>query len=472
LNTFTTFVLIFSLLILFTAVISSVICIILAIAKKKHRVLDLIQLIGYPVGIVLFVIGGSNSLLEIMRNMSLIPLFLLPYVIIVFIIKTVKKTLKPWLWSFVPLLIVLCPIFYSLTNFLYQREIRKMYANHELNEIKIQVDYDFEMVDGDEPLEVLTSTGFGTSFKSNYKSVFDISDNDKLLDKTGVTAEECIQAIENSTRIDAKFKPMFVDFVNRIAEAYPDACLDMLYNNLSTLEIHEVSAREYLKKSWSTDSLGVYRLDENTIYIPEGTEYVEGNGEFGFQVIIHEFCHVCRNSWFDSEDGAVHNKLQFDSAQNTLLGEAMNSVFSCSLLHYYEWDIAYQIPSNYLRIMLECMDNYELTDYMNHSDNYFLSCLDQYMGDTNYSTVIWKLIALQREDYANDKIDIPAEDYTPIYDYLCEMYYEKYITEDMTNEQMRKIADELVTKAFYDVPKNYKEDKDYFYEYLESHYYK
>jgi len=141
-------------------------------------------------------------------------------------------------------------------------------------------------------------------------------------------------------------------------------------------------------------------------------------------------------------------------------------------LHYYEWDIAYQIPSNYLRIMLECMDNYELTDYMNHSDNYFLSCLDQYMGDTNYSTVIWKLIALQREDYANDKIDIPAEDYTPIYDYLCEMYYEKYITEDMTNEQMRKIADELVTKAFYDVPKNYKEDKDYFYEYLESHYYK
>ena len=63
-------------------------------------------------------------------------------------------------------------------------------------------------------------------------------------------------------------------------------------------------------------------------------------------------------------------------------------------------------------------------------------------------------------------MDIPAEEYYPIYDLLCEMYYGKYITDDMTADEQRAIADELVHKAFYDAPENYKIDPGYFYEYL------
>ena len=63
-------------------------------------------------------------------------------------------------------------------------------------------------------------------------------------------------------------------------------------------------------------------------------------------------------------------------------------------------------------------------------------------------------------------MDIPIEEYYPIYDFLCEMYYDKYITEDMTDEEKRAVADELIKKAFYDAPEDYKIDEDYFYEYL------
>ena len=36
----------------------------------------------------------------------------------------------------------------------------------------------------------------------------------------------------------------------------------------------------------------------------------------------------------------------------------------------------------------------------------------------------------------------------------------------MTDEEKRVVADELIYKAFYDAPENYKIDTDYFYEYL------
>ena len=147
----------------------------------------------------------------------------------------------------------------------------------------------------------------------------------------------------------------------------------------------------------------------------------------------------------------------------------MNSVFSCSLQSYDERDIAYQTPSNYLSIMLECMDNYTLSDYMNHSSAYFLHKLDEATGDTNYASVIWKLIALQRSDWREKNIDIPARTYEPIYEYLCKLYYRKYVTADMTDEEARAVADELVDKAFYDSPEDYKTETQPFYDNLDAY---
>ena len=344
-------------------------------------------------------------------------------------------------------------------------------SNPENYEVKIKTDYDFEVVDGDTPIEVLTSKGFesASGFQSTYRTVFDSCDIHLLLKKTSVTKADCLKAVKNNKNLGKKYKEFFCDFIERICEQYPDADLSTLYHNLKGLKLEELSKIDYVAKSWSSDSYGCYNFAENTIYIPEGTEYIEG--EWGFQVLIHEFCHVLRTSRWDSSDGKFVNKIEFNDAgdHRTLLMEAMNSVFSCSLLNYDEKDIAYQVPSNYLRIMLECIDNYSLTDYVNHGDTYFLQKLDEATGYTNYADVMWKLICVQRSDYQDDSLNLSADKYYPIYDYLCDMYYGKYITPGMTHEQCLAVADELVEKAFFDAPEEYNIDKDYFYTYLEEY---
>lgn len=326
----------------------------------------------------------------------------------------------------------------------------------------VQTELDFEVKDGDTPLEVnelVVDEDWGST------RVYDSAHLNRLIDVSGVSAGECRRRIAQNQNIPEKFKNYFTDFVNRIETKYPDADLAVLCHNLETLRVEELNDQAYLMKTASVDSLGVYFNNENAIYIPEGTVYVEG--EFGFQVLIHEFCHAARICWLD---GSSKNSAGFDSSlEDDLLGECMNSVFSCSLLGYDERDIAYQTPSNYLRIMLECMDNYALSDYMNHSSAYFLRRLDETAGDTNYASVIWKLIALQRSDWREKDIDLPAETYVPIYNYLCALYYPGRVTADMTDEEARAVADELVDKAFYDSPEDYKTETQPFYDNLDAY---
>ena len=389
--------------------------------------------------------------------------------LIVIVIRRIRRKKRLIHWLCFVLCVVLMVVFYRASEAVWAKKALRP----ENIEVTVQTDYDFEVKDGDVPLPTPETNNFKPETRTMH-SVFESSALPVLLKKTGVTEQECIDAINNNKEISSRFKKHFIDFTHRIAEKYPQADLSILYNNLGSLQIKELSKRDYLIKSLSADSYGCYRMSENAIYIPEGTVYKEG--EWGFQVLIHEFCHACRISWWNDEETGSKNRLTFQAsgedvpyANRTILEESMNSAFSCSLLNYYEKDIAYQLPSNYLRIMLECMDNYTLDDYINHSDMYFLRRLDEYTGYTNYADVMWRLITLQRYDGLSDDIDIPAEEYRPIYDYICKMYYNKYITADMDASQRKLVADELVEKAFFDVDAaQYKTDADYFYTVLDS----
>ena len=109
----------------------------------------------------------------------------------------------------------------------------------------------------------------------------DSSELYRAIDDVNISYEQCIQIISDSKTIDDKFKPYFIDFIERIHNKYPDVNLDILYHNLKTLVVNEVGRSDYFMKSHSTTSSGCYRLDENAIYIPKGTVYKE-NGAFRF----------------------------------------------------------------------------------------------------------------------------------------------------------------------------------------------
>ena len=457
-------------LFLAVAAVCGVILLICALAKKERKRIRFLTLLFLGVGLLCLVLFASID--DISSGLLVLALLGVPTAIILLVAGLVRKHRKQsgrrcFIASAIVFGAVVC-LFVGFSLVVIARFPGKN-ARSEDYEIIIQTDYDFEVVDGAEPLEVVTSTGCNTDESyiiHSYRIVYDSCDLHYVLDNCDATAEDCLATLGSNPDIPAEYKAYFADFIGRIAEIYPDANLSILCENLKTLQVVELNALDYLSKSLSFDSYGCYMRTENTIYIPEGTEYIEG--EWGFQVLIHEFCHAARTRWV-SHDG-IWDKMQYCSeSDNTLLEESMNSAFSCSLLNYYERDIAYQVPSNYLRIMLECMDNYTLDDYLNHSDLYFLSCLDEYTGCTNYAQVIWKLIALQRSDWQDDQTDISPEEYEPIYDYLCKMYYGKYITPDMTEEERLAVAKELVDKAFFDAPEGYKINSEYFYEYAENY---
>lgn len=333
---------------------------------------------------------------------------------------------------------------------------------------------EYDIHDGTEPIQVITSEGFQEGIVAWYRSVYDSCDLHLIPDfKTGVTADMCIDILNKNKKINSKMKELLTDFIRRIEKKYPNSSLDTLYNNLKTLKVVEATPEELIAVTFSIDSLACYQINENTIYIPKGAEFVEGTGDF--QILFHEFSHVARSSrWKDKSNPelTVNYVISFQTSvyKHEILEEAMNSVFACSLLNYEERDIAYQVPSNYMRIMLECMDNYTLDDYLNHSDLYFLSKLDEFMGTVNHAETVWKLIVLQRDDWNDWTVRADGELFNPIYDCLCKMYYDKYITPGMSDAEKTAIADELVDKAFYDAVEGYQINPEYFYQYLKENY--
>lgn len=328
----------------------------------------------------------------------------------------------------------------------------------------VQTTLDFEVCDSEEPLVI--DTYMDHSNFSGRIYVYDAQYLDMIYDHGEVTLERIRSAIDENNGIGTEYKPYFHLFLDRVTEVFPDACLDTLYHNLLTLEVVPCDSMELVMASWSADAYGCYVRDENRIYVPEDYEYTEGT--WAFQVLFHEICHAMRSSRTALEDGGYYDASP-GMSYNTITDEALNSVFAIHLFHYEERDVAYQLPSNYLQIMLECMDNYTLSDYINHSQPYFYSKLDETTGHNNYAKTLWDLIEFQRKDREDEYISIPKEEYYPIYDYICDLYYHRNITPDMTQEEAEAVAHELVEKVAYDVPEDFNLDTSRFYDNLNTY---
>ena len=391
--------------------------------------------------------------------------------LITLVVRLVKKKPSSVLVIVAPALTVASIALLGVTPVLQEAYLQELEESGAVTEGKITTDYDFVVEEGSEPIEVVEVVLPSTH--GDRTTVYGSEGLYRLFGSAEGTEAGCQAALTANQDIPERIKVLFKDYIHRIAVNYPQASLTILQHNLQTLHVEELDESSYVMKSLDVSSKGCYIASENAIYIPKGTEYVEGT--WGFQVFIHEFCHAARICYVGASYGSNRMGIGFKDravflydSDGQLLEESMNSVFSCSLLNYDEWDIAYQVPSNYLRIMLDCMDNYELSDYMNHGDTYFYRKLDEASGHTNYAKVLWKLITLQRSDWENDKIDIDQAEYYPIYDFLCDIYYSKYLTPEMTDEEARQVADDLVYKAFYDAPEGYKICQQRFYDNLEA----
>ena len=305
--------------------------------------------------------------------------------------------------------------------------------------------------------------------KRNIIYIYDMEYIDKAFEKEDITLDMLYQAVDSNPSISEKFKGIIYEYCDSVVRNYPDIELRVLYENLKTLEIVECDEYELSKKTSTINASGCYIRNENKIYVLETKEYEKETWDY--QVIYHELSHCLRTGDYDIDGKNVKVQIEGQNFNNKITVEALNSLFAVSLFDYEEDQIAYQLQSNYNKVILDCIDNYNLSDYVNHSLSYYAHQLDEFNGDENYATVILELIQMQYDDYHSESINVDPTEYYPIYDYICKMYFNKYITSDMSYDEAKYVTDQLIEKTFYGVPEDYNIDINRFYDNLNEYYY-
>lgn len=333
-----------------------------------------------------------------------------------------------------------------------EQDVKDYLSNSEINE-----------KDNDE----LVVDTFLESDWLNYLFIYDMDYLDKALNYKNVNINQVKELIKNNNSISEKFKNLFYEYCDELIEKHPNIELRVLYENLKTLEVVECDKEELLKNSLSMDSYGCYVRNENKIYVLKDYDYIKGT--WPYQVIFHEFSHCLRTGVWNINGTRVRVQIEGQNFNNTITAEALNSLFTVSLFDYEEKDIAYQLQSNYHSVMIECMDNYKIDDYENHSLSYYAKKLDEFNKDNNYATVILELIQAQYKDYHDNSIEVSQDQYYPIYDYVADMYYKKYLNSNMSYSEAVDLTDQLINRIMYDVPEDYNIDIDHFYEHLNNY---
>ncbi|MBR2840942.1 MAG: hypothetical protein IKF01_03635 [Bacilli bacterium] len=325
---------------------------------------------------------------------------------------------------------------------------------------KYQFKNSISLSDTEEYSDIDTYKKNGTTFE-----IYDMNYLDQVMQKEEITLDLLIDATKNNNSIPEKFKEIIYEYCKSLTNKYKNIDLRVFYNNLKSLKIKTCSKEDIQRKSGSEDSYGCYMKNTNEIYVIEDMDYKYN--PWAHQVLYHELSHCLRNGNYEINGIKVIIKPEGPNFNNRITSEALNSLFAISLFDYEEDDIAYQLQSNYYKVILECLDNYDLSDYVNHSLSYFTSKLDEYNDDERDAAIILELIQTQYKDYYSNLLEVEPSQYYPLYDYLSSMYFKKYITDNMNYTEMKSIADELVSKITHYVPEGYNIDTDRFYKNLD-----
>ena len=298
--------------------------------------------------------------------------------------------------------------------------------------------------------------------------IYDFSELDNIFNNTkeDVTYDTIRETIKNNHNISEKYKLILYSFADNLESQYPTMDLRVWNHNLQTLKILEVSEMEMQAKAISADAYACYRIQENTIYTVKGYDYVPGTWEY--QVIIHEIGHTVKTTSSTINGQEIKTYFKKDSGDATITEEAMNTLFTVRSYDNKEMDLAYQLQSNMIELMVTSMDNYTYQDYIEHNVTYFEQKLNEHNGNDEAVRMIG-LIDLQYDDYHDYSIQVGQTQFHDLYDYVAKMYYDARITPGMSYDDAVAVRDAFIYKLTYDVPADYNIDIDHINEYFTTY---
>lgn len=283
--------------------------------------------------------------------------------------------------------------------------------------------------------------------------VYDSSYYDQVFGKSEITLDDLYATIDSNSNVPEDVADLIKEFCERYVTYAPDADRRVLNHNLQTLTVEAIDPTVLLVVTCSDTVLACYIHRDNLIYVLD--DYDFRGDTWAYQILFHELCHAARICRADLDGHAYRVQSGGNSYDCTILDETLNTVFSVSLLGYEEKDIGYQLQSNMMTAIVRSMDNYEISDYMNHSQNYFLIKLDEFTGQSGLAAQMIDLMNEQYTRYSESNKSTSQQKMAPLYEYISNIYYKNRITENMSYDEAVSVKNELVDLLSFDVPDEY-----------------
>lgn len=328
---------------------------------------------------------------------------------------------------------------------------------------KIDMSFTDSLIDEDFEIDTIDVVPGG----GNRTRIYDSAYLSEALGDYQPTLNDFYKVIDSNNNITDQYKDLIREFVTAYITKTPDADRRILYHNLQTLQIRECDDAHLLLTTFNEDAVACYIFKENTICVL--SDYKFEKGTWAYQTIFHELTHVARNAYFNKGGKNYEIKSGGYNYSVLMLDETLNTIYAIDLLDYFDQDFAYQLQSNYMDIILDSMDNYKNSDYINHSQGYFIAKLDEYMGTQGYAGVMIELLQAQFNDFHDDNIKAEQSEYYPLYDFVSDVFYKDRLHSGMSYDEALAVKDELVSRIMFDVPEEYEIDVNHFDEHFNEY---
>lgn len=286
---------------------------------------------------------------------------------------------------------------------------------------------------------------------------------EKVFGYQDVSLEDIKNALNKNEFISVKYKDFIYEYAKRVRELYPKANLSVLYYNLHTLKVNEMSQDEISMETMSSSSAAFYKSAENMIGVAENLDLSKDSDDY--IIMVHELSHAARGIDQRFEEGG---SLRVGFWDNYKMGyyaeEGIITNLAYEIQGFGDKAVFYPMQSSYFRIISECI-GYTGEDYFNHGVNYLIDEMDKFMGDEQYAYKVIAMIDAQASLRYTPTNAVDFHDFQPLYEYLAKMYFKKYITKDMSREEAEKVFDafyEEITFNFENMNRKYTIDESTF----------
>ena len=291
----------------------------------------------------------------------------------------------------------------------------------------------------------------------------DQSANEQIFGYEDVTLEQIKEAVNKNPNISKKYKDFIYQFACDLRTLYPNVNLAVLYHNLETLVIDELTQSQMNKETMSTDSAACYIRTENRICVLEDLDLSKESDDY--IIFAHELCHAARSANFTNDKGFQVYVSYFDYYRmGTYAEEGIITNIVYDLQGLGKRADFYPMQSSYYRIIMDAT-GYTGEDFFNHSVNYLIDKMDAFMGDEDYAWQIVAAIDAQASLRYTSYAAVDFYDFQIVHDYIAEMYFKKHITPDMSYSEAEVVFDEFydnITHYFENMNRKYTINEDTF----------